>query len=156
VLATRDHARGIAPRDRLPRTHASDRAHDRNQGVSMKNPTSVASRLAGVALALTLLTLPANAEAQSAARKVGRGLAGITTGFLEVPGNIVKLNRERGPAWGFTLGFVQGLGMIVVRELVGVYEFVTAPFPIPPGFEPIIEPEFPWSYFEESAPRGKK
>jgi len=122
----------------------------------MKRPTPVARRFAGVALALALLTIPATAEAQSAARKVGRGLAGMTTGFLEVPGNIVKLNRERGPAWGFTLGFVQGLGMIVVRELVGVYEFVTAPFPIPPGFEPIVEPEFPWSYFEESAPRRKK
>jgi putative exosortase-associated protein (TIGR04073 family) len=119
--------------------------------------TSVARRLAAVALAFALLTLPANALAQSAARKVGRGLAAMTCGFLEVPGNIVKVHRERGPAWGFTLGFVQGLGMIVVRELVGVYEFVTAPLEVPPGFEPVIEPEFPWSYFDEPArPRSAK
>jgi putative exosortase-associated protein (TIGR04073 family) len=123
----------------------------------MTSSTSVARRLAGVALAIALLTLPVNAEAQSAARKVGRGLAAMTCGFLEVPGNIVKLHRERGPAWGFTLGFVQGLGMIVVRELVGVYEFVTAPLEVPPGFEPIIRPEFPWSYFDEPArPRSTK
>lgn len=123
----------------------------------MTSPTPASRRLAGAALALALLVLPAHAHAQSAARKVGRGLAGMTCGFLEVPGNVVKTNRERGPAWGFTLGFVQGLGMIVVRELVGVYEFVTAPFPLPPGFEPIIEPEFPWDYFAEPArPRSGK
>jgi putative exosortase-associated protein (TIGR04073 family) len=116
----------------------------------------VARRLAGVALAVALVGLPATAEAQSAARKVGRGLAAMTCGFLEVPGNIVKVYRERGPAWGFSLGFVQGLGGFVVRELVGVYEFVTAPLEVPPGFEPIIEPEFPWSYFDEPAPRRKE
>ena len=116
-----------------------------------------ARRIASIVLTLALLALPASAGAQSAARKVGRGLAAMTCGFLEVPGNIVKLHRERGPAWGFTLGFVQGLGMIVVRELVGVYEFVTAPLEVPPGFEPIIEPEFPWSYFDEPArPRSGK
>jgi putative exosortase-associated protein (TIGR04073 family) len=71
----------------------------------------------------------------------------MTTPFLEVPGNMVKVGRERGPAWGATLGFVQGLGMLVVRPLVGVYEFVSSPFPAPPGYQPIIRPEFPWSYF---------
>jgi len=120
----------------------------------MTSSTLVARRLAGAALAVALLALPVSAEANSAARKAGRGLAGMTCGFLEVPGNIVKLNRERGPAWGFTLGFVQGLGMIVVRELVGVYEFVTAPLEVPAGFEPIIQPEFPWDYFAEPA-RGR-
>lgn len=109
----------------------------------------VARRFAGVALAAVLLGLPVSAEANSAARKAGRGLAGMTCGFLEVPGNMVKLYRERGPAWGFTLGFVQGLGMIVVRELVSVYEFVSAPIEVPPGFEPVIQPEFPWDYFSE-------
>ena len=101
------------------------------------------------ALAFSFVLAPGLAGAQSAARKVGRGLAGMTCGFLEVPGNIVETTRERGAGWGFTLGFVQGLGMIVVRELVGVYEFVSAPFPLPSGFQPIIHPEFPWDYFSE-------
>lgn len=113
----------------------------------MTSSPSVTRRLAAAAFAACLLALPVDAAANSAARKAGRGLAAMTCGFLEVPGNIVKLHRERGPAWGFTLGFVQGLGMIVVRELVGVYEFVTAPLEVPDGFQPIIEPEFPWDYF---------
>jgi putative exosortase-associated protein (TIGR04073 family) len=104
----------------------------------------------GVAL---LLPAAAGAAQQTAVRKFGRGLAAMTTGFLEVPGNVVKMNRERGPGWAVSLGFVQGLGMIVVRELVGVYEFVTAPFPLPEGYAPIIQPEFPWGYFDAPAPR---
>ena len=122
----------------------------------MISSTPVARRFACAALAVALLALPGTATADSAARKAGRGLAGMTCGFLEVPGNIVKVNRERGPAWGFTLGFVQGLGMIVVRELVGVYEFVTAPLEVPAGYEPIIQPEFPWSYFEQGGSRSRK
>ena len=107
---------------------------------------------AGVAAVVTVaLSMPQSVYATeyTAARKAGRGLAGTTCSFLELPGNLVQTTRERGAAWGFTLGFAEGVGMIVVRTLVGVYEFVSAPFEAPPGFEPIIEPEFPWDYFEE-------
>jgi putative exosortase-associated protein (TIGR04073 family) len=112
-------------------------------------------RLAALGLALALaLSTAAPAAAQSAPRKAGRGLAAMTTGFLELPGQIVETSRERGPAWGATLGFVKGLGGIVVRELVGVYEFVTSPFPVPAGYRPILEPEFPWGYFDEGRAGG--
>jgi putative exosortase-associated protein (TIGR04073 family) len=50
----------------------------------------------------------------------------MRTGFVELPGNMVKETRERGADEGIPLGFAMGLGMIVVRELVGEYEFVTA------------------------------
>ncbi len=93
------------------------------------------------------LALAATAEAQTATRKFGRGLAAMTTSFLEVPGNMVEQTRKRGAAEGVPLGFVLGLGMIVPRTLVGVYEFVTAPFPAPAGYRPILRPEFPWDYF---------
>ena len=122
----------------------------------MISSTRSARRLAGAALLGLLLALPGTAAADTAARKAGRGLAGMTCGFLEVPGNIVKVNRERGPGWGFTLGFAQGLGMIVVRELVGVYEFVSAPLDVPAGYQQIIHPEFPWSYFDQPRARARK
>jgi putative exosortase-associated protein (TIGR04073 family) len=106
--------------------------------------------------ALTLFSLP-NAYAHksatpssaghTSAQKFGRGLAGMTTGFLEIPGNIVKETQAKG-AVGFPIGLATGLGMTVTRELVGVYEFISAPFPVPAGFRPILTPEYPWDYFE--------
>lgn len=97
-------------------------------------------------MTLTLFSFP-NAYAHTAAQKFGRGLAGMTCGFLEIPGNIVKETRAKGPV-GFPIGLATGLGMTVTRELVGVYEFISAPFPVPSGFRPILTPEYPWDYFE--------
>jgi putative exosortase-associated protein (TIGR04073 family) len=71
----------------------------------------------------------------------------MTCGFLEVPGNIVQETGAMG-AVGFPLGLAKGVGMLVTRELVGVYEFVTAPFPVPEGYRPILKPEYPWGYFK--------
>ena len=105
--------------------------------------------------ALTLFSFP-NAYAQHTshtlaehtfAQKFGRGVAGMTCGFLELPGNIVKETRAKG-AVGLPIGLATGLGMMITRELVGVYEFISAPFPVPSGFRPILTPEYPWDYFE--------
>lgn len=84
--------------------------------------------------------------------KFTRGLAGMTTGVLELPGNIAAENRESGAGSAATLGFAKGLGMVPVRELLGVFNFVTAPIPWPNGYAPIIEPEYPWRYFEGAPP----
>ena len=99
--------------------------------------------------ALLICPFGSIADAQSVGRKFGRGLAAMTTPFLEVPGNMVVETRRRGAAEGIPVGFAIGCGMIVPRVLVGVYEFVSAPFPAPAGYRPILHPEFPWSYFDE-------
>jgi putative exosortase-associated protein (TIGR04073 family) len=109
---------------------------------TMKKLTSMTS----VMLAAALLTAIPVANADTAAHKFGRGLAGMTCGVMELPGNILKETRAQGAA-GLPMGLAKGVGMIVTRELVGVYEFVTAPFPLPAGFRPILQPEYPWSYF---------
>jgi putative exosortase-associated protein (TIGR04073 family) len=100
-------------------------------------------------LAATAMILVAqrDASAQTALRKTGRGLAAMTTGFLEVPGNMYREGQEHGVG-GVALGCAKGLGLLVPRTLVGVYEFVTAPIPAPAGFRPILHPEFPWEYFD--------
>ena len=95
---------------------------------------------------------PVPANAQTAVDKLLRGLAGMTCGVLEFPGNIYREVDRHGGA-GAPLGFVKGVGMIVVRELAGVYEFVTAPIPFPDDYRPLLEPEYPWGYFEGEAPR---
>jgi len=109
-----------------------------------------------VALALPVLLYPAAAQAQenTAARKCGRGLAGMTLGVLEVPGNIVQESRTNGVPYGMTVGFAMGLGKFVARELVGAYEFVTAPFEVPDDFQTVLQPEFPWGYFESEPGRA--
>lgn len=114
------------------------------------------ARLAVVAFALLVLA-PQDAAAQTAMRKAGRGLAGMTCSFLEVPGNMVVGGRNNG-AGGAALGFAKGCGMIVPRVLVSVYEFVTCPVAAPAGFRPILDPEFPWGYFEtgSSTARGSQ
>jgi len=112
--------------------------------------------IALAALAVVLV-VPRDTFAQTALRKAGRGLAAMTTGFLEIPGNMYRDGQAEG-AGGVALGFAKGLGLLVPRTLVGVYEFVTAPIPAPAGFRPILTPEFPWGYFEgtDSRPRPRR
>ncbi len=109
--------------------------------------------IAVYAVLIGVLATPALSQAveYTAARKAGRGLAAMTTGFLEIPGNMVAESHKHGAGAGIPLGFVFGLGKLVIRELVGVYEFLSSPFEAPAGFKPIIEPEFPWDYFEDSS-----
>jgi putative exosortase-associated protein (TIGR04073 family) len=82
--------------------------------------------------------------------KAGRGVLQIMTGFLEFPGNIYAETRDDGWAQGLTIGLAKGIGMIPVRELVGVYELVSAPFEVPDDYAPILDPPLPWQYFEGS------
>ncbi|HYN37960.1 MAG TPA: exosortase system-associated protein, TIGR04073 family [Rhodospirillales bacterium] len=91
-------------------------------------------------------SLIAEAHAPTAQEKLGRGLAAVACGFLEVPGNIVEQTEQRG-AIGVPIGLALGLGMFVARELVGLYEVLSSPFPAPAGYRPILEPEYPWDYF---------
>jgi putative exosortase-associated protein (TIGR04073 family) len=115
-------------------------------------------RVACLAVASLLIALPAAADAgeddaaqpengYSAKRKLGRGVASVVYGMLEVPGNMVQEGRVNGPLYGATVGLFLGAGKMVARIPVGVYEVVTAPFQVPQGYEPILEPEFPWQYF---------
>lgn len=99
-----------------------------------------------IVIAALAFGMTTEANAHTAAQKFGRGLAGMTCGFLEIPGNIVKETRAQGGV-GVPIGLAKGLGMTVARELIGVYEFVSAPFPAPAGYRPILSPEYPWDYF---------
>src|SRR5437016_14589999 len=104
--------------------------------------------------ALALLLVPP-AGAQTAPRKFGRGLAGMTTSVLEVPDNNVAKSRARGYGEGIPLGFAKGLGMIIPRTLVGVWECVSAPSPHPAGTQPRLSPDFHGSYFENDRTRTR-
>ena len=90
------------------------------------------------------------------ARKFQRGISNTTLGVLAIPGQMTAQTRERGAAVGLPLGFVMGIGWFVGSELVGVWELLTCPFPFPAGYKPILEPEFPWQYFEKPAGKRKR
>jgi len=103
-------------------------------------------------LVCLLATIPVSiwataSRADTAVEKAGRGLAAMTTPFLEIPGNIVDTTEHDGALSGWTMGLARGIGMTAVRPVVGVYELVTAPVAVPKNYEPILQPEYPWSYF---------
>jgi putative exosortase-associated protein (TIGR04073 family) len=108
-------------------------------------------RQLGLALALALgatAGLPAPARAQTPAHKFGRGAANLSCGIMELPAQMISEGRRRGPLWALSLGFARGVGGFVTRELVGVYELVTFPAPVPRGYRAILEPESPWDLFD--------
>jgi putative exosortase-associated protein (TIGR04073 family) len=100
-----------------------------------------------IVVAIGMMFWPLISRADTPLEKAGRGLAALTTPFLEIPGNIVDTSERKGPLAGWTEGLAKGLGMAIVRPAVGAYELASAPFPAPKNFEPVLEPEYPWSYF---------
>src|SRR3989441_10642329 len=118
--------------------------------LSMKGHPGSRNSILFVLAGACVLAFASPAGAQSAGHKFGRGLADVTTGVLELPGNAMVETEKHGAAAGVPIGIAKGLGMIVSRELVGVYEVVSAPFPVPAGYRPPISPEYPWSYFDRT------
>ena len=119
----------------------------------MTNTTRSLRGLAAFAASCALL-IPTISQADTALQKAGRGAAAITTPFLEIPGNIITTTERDGAAAGWTQGLAKGIGMFIVRPAIGVYELVTAPFPAPANYEPILTPEYPWSYFRSGYESG--
>lgn len=112
-------------------------------------------RLIAIAAACSAVALPLASAADTVGDKALRGLAGIFTPFLELPGNVMRTWEREGAEKGWTEGLARGIGMSVVRPPVAFYELVTAPIPrtSPRGYEPILEPDYPWSYFEDGESR---
>ncbi|HKA16592.1 MAG TPA: exosortase system-associated protein, TIGR04073 family [Myxococcota bacterium] len=123
----------------------------------MKIKCNRGATLVGYALAVLVVSLwSTSSSADTAMHKAGRGLAAMTTPFLELPGNIIDTSQREGPIAGWTEGVAKGIGMTVVRPVVGLYELVTAPWAAPKNYEPILQPEYPWSYFGDGEKVAKK
>lgn len=76
-------------------------------------------------------------------RKLGRGIANMATGVVEVPKNISREWRKSDPGTGVIVGGVKGVGWAATRFAVGAYETVTFPVPAPGNYEPLLYPEYP-------------
>ena len=84
-------------------------------------------------------------DAGKAFTKLTRGFINIVTGWVEVPKRVQETSQTSGAAAGFTWGLLRGLGHGFIRTAAGFYEFFTFPFPAPPGYESVIQPEYVFS-----------
>jgi len=66
----------------------------------------------------------------------------VTIQFRLPDGAIQETTQTSGAAAGFTWGLLRGIGRGFIRTAAGAYEFFTFPFPAPPGYEPVIQPEY--------------
>ena len=103
------------------------------------------SGLLGVAVLAVTVATPAQAEDMG--DKVCRGFSGLLLGVLELPGNMVDVSNKEGVLLGCSEGFLKGLVMVPLRELIGTYEVLTFPFEIEKGYKAVLPPDYPWSYF---------
>lgn len=94
---------------------------------------------------LMVLAVATSSYAQDPAKKLGRGLANILTGWIELPKNIYYVSVQDNPLAGLTIGLAKGIGMTIVRTGAGIYEVATFPFPIPEDYGPVLQPEFVFS-----------
>ena len=81
-------------------------------------------------------------DAGKAVVKLSRGAVNIVTGWVEIPKRMHETTKLEGPVSGFTWGLIRGIGYGCIRTLAGAYEAVTFPYPAPPGYTSVIEPEF--------------
>jgi putative exosortase-associated protein (TIGR04073 family) len=109
--------------------------------------SKLVSAVALVALAGAVM-VPSIAEAQSAKEKFNRGFSNLALGFIEIPGTIKEEAAASNPVQGLVVGLIKGSFRFVRREVVGAYELVTFPVEVPEGYDKIVEPEYPWQYFE--------
>jgi putative exosortase-associated protein (TIGR04073 family) len=96
---------------------------------------------AAALLAATLAGAP-SAFAQDPFTKLGRGIANLLTGWVEIPKNVYQTSVEQNPFAGLTAGLAKGTGAAFKRTGLGAVEAVTFPVPGPSNYSSAIEPEY--------------
>ena len=84
--------------------------------------------------------------------KLSRGIANVALGPLEILFHSYNVAQNDGGVKGITYGTLSGFCYFICRELVGILEIVTFPFPLPGcpndpndagwGYGPIMQPEW--------------
>ena len=82
--------------------------------------------------------------------KLGRGIANCACGPLELPMKWYDTTFQYGGIAGLTYGTLKGVCYIIAREVVGIVDIITFPFPLPGcprerdgygwGYGPIMRP----------------
>ena len=104
----------------------------------------------GLMLAVLLVGVGRPVLADEATRTTGglimtklfRGIVNAATGWIEIPKQMSLEWQAGGASKGLTWGFVKGIGYAVGRSVVGGFEIVTFPIPVPEDFRRIMDPEY--------------
>jgi len=120
----------------------------------MGTPDTRAGRCWVVAFAALTLTLATPALAQEGSpsradavlRKLGRGLMNIGSCPAELIRVPMLVDRESGHLAAMSVGVLQGAWRTIVRGAAGVFEVATFYAEIPPGYKPLVHPEFVWAH----------
>ena len=94
---------------------------------------------------ISVLCVQSPCFAQDMLRKLGRGVANVTTSVIEIPKAIQESFQDDGPAAAATHGLLDGIYKFIVRTGAGLFEIITFPIPVPEDYAPIVEPEFLFS-----------
>jgi putative exosortase-associated protein (TIGR04073 family) len=85
----------------------------------------------------------ADSTAERIALKAARGVDNTLLGLVaELPKTMYYQSQEHGLPYGMTVGAFQGIAVGLTRTGVGLYELATFPVPVPPGYQPILSPQF--------------
>lgn len=104
--------------------------------------TGIALAAAVMALAWSHRAAAEPMDTEKAFGKLARGAVNTLTGWVEIPKRMNETTQRDGAIAGFTWGLVRGFGYGFIRTAAGLYELVTFPFPAPPGYTPVIRPEY--------------
>lgn len=83
-----------------------------------------------------------SAEVNKMMTKLGRGVANLLTGWMEVPKQMSRSIRQTDPVTGTFIGLFRGFGWTWARTFAGAYEIITFPFPAPKDYKSLIEPPY--------------
>lgn len=86
----------------------------------------------------------------SMARKMQRGFLNIALSPIEISHHLGKARKEAGPdVPDWILGSLNGVVHMACRSVVGAYELITVPLPLPRDYVPVMQPEFAWEYLPD-------
>jgi putative exosortase-associated protein (TIGR04073 family) len=110
--------------------------------------------LAAGLLLVTILCNPFHAyaaelaEEGTPARKLQRGFLNIALSPVEFSNEIVKLKKADTALPSWFVGIIKGSFNAVGRGVVGAFEILTFPVPVPSNYAPVVKPEFTWDYLK--------
>ena len=101
-------------------------------------------KVISVIIVIAIFMIPVlSAQADNALDKLGRGAANVITSPFEISKNMGDAKEESGIFASLTTGLLKGIFDFGKRAVVGVYEIVTFPVPVPADYKPILtDPEY--------------